>query len=113
MFPTKKKPFYVYPNPAEPEFNEGLDMVCRGRELSSGGRRINNFEQLEKHVKEWGLDPKTISMFLQAFKYGIPPHGGLGLGLERLTSKLLGLENIKEATLFPRDINRIDNLLSS
>lgn len=110
-YPTKKKPFYVYPNPEEPEFNEGLDMVCRGRELSSGGRRINNFEQLEKHVKEWGLDPKTITMFLQAFKYGVPPEGGFAFGAERLVLQFLNLPNVRQAVIFPRDMNRIDERL--
>ncbi len=110
-YPTKKKPFYVYPNPAEPEFNEGLDMICRGRELSSGGRRINNFEQLEKHVKEWNLDPKTITMFLQAFKYGVPPEGGFAFGAERLVMQFLNLPNVRQAVIFPRDMNRIDERL--
>ncbi len=110
-YPTKKKPFYVYPNPEETEFNEGLDMICRGRELSSGGRRINNFEQLEKHVKEWELDPKTISMFLQAFKYGVPPEGGFAFGAERLVLQFLNLPNVRQAVIFPRDMNRIDERL--
>jgi nondiscriminating aspartyl-tRNA synthetase len=110
-YPTKKKPFYVYPNPEEPEFNEGLDMVCRGRELSSGGRRINNYEQLEKHVKEWGLDPKTITMFLQAFKYGVPPEGGFAFGAERIVMQFLNLPNVRQAVIFPRDMNRIDERL--
>jgi nondiscriminating aspartyl-tRNA synthetase len=110
-YPTKKKPFYVYPNPEEPEFNEGVDMICRGRELLSGGRRINNFEQLEKHVKEWGLDPKTITMFLQAFKYGVPPEGGFAFGAERITMQFLNLPNIRQAVIFPRDMNRIDERL--
>jgi nondiscriminating aspartyl-tRNA synthetase len=110
-YPTKKKPFYVYPNPAEPEYNEGLDMVCRGRELSSGGRRINNFEQLQKHVKEWGLDPKTITMFLQAFRYGVPPEGGFAFGAERLVMQFLNLPNVRQAVIFPRDMNRIDERL--
>jgi len=107
-YPTKKKPFYVYPNPDEPEFNEGVDLICRGRELLSGGRRINNFEQLEKHVKEWDLDPKTISMFLQAFKYGVPPEGGFAFGAERITMQFLNLQNVRQAVIFPRDMNRID-----
>jgi nondiscriminating aspartyl-tRNA synthetase len=110
-YPTKKKPFYVYPNPEEPEFNEGLDMICRGRELSSGGRRINNFEQLEKHVKEWNLDPKTITMFLQAFKYGVPPEGGFAFGAERIVMQFLNLPNVRQAVIFPRDMNRIDERL--
>jgi len=110
-FPTKQKPFYVYPNPEEPEFNEGVDLICRGRELLSGGRRINNFEQLEKHVKEWNLDPKTISMFLQAFKYGVPPEGGFAFGAERITMQFLNLPNVRQAVMFPRDMNRIDERL--
>ncbi len=110
-YPTKKKPFYVYPNPDEPEFNEGVDLICRGRELLSGGRRINNFEQLEKHVKEWDLDPKTISMFLQAFKYGVPPEGGFAFGAERITMQFLNLQNVRQAVIFPRDMNRIDETL--
>jgi len=60
-----------------------------------------------------GLDPSMFSYYLQAFKYGMPPHGGFGMGLERLTAKMLGVENVKEATLFPRDLNRIDTLLST
>ena len=110
-YPTKKKPFYVYPNPEEPEYNEGLDMICRGRELSSGGRRINNFEQLEKNVKEWDLDPKTITMFLQAFKYGVPPEGGFAFGAERIVLQFLNLPNIRQTVIFPRDMNRIDERL--
>jgi len=110
-YPTKKKPFYVYPNPEEPEYNEGLDMICRGRELSSGGRRINNFAQLEKHVQEWGLDPKTISMFLQAFKYGVPPEGGFAFGAERIVLQFLNLPNVRQTVIFPRDMNRIDERL--
>ncbi len=110
-YPTKKKPFYVYPNPKEPELNEGLDLICRGRELSSGGRRINNFEQLEKHVNEWEIDPKTISMFLQAFKYGVPPEGGFAFGAERLVLQFLNLPNVRQAVIFPRDMNRIDERL--
>jgi nondiscriminating aspartyl-tRNA synthetase len=110
-FPTKQKPFYVYPNPEKPEYNEGVDLICRGRELLSGGRRINNFEQLEKHVKEWNLDPKTISMFLQAFKYGVPPEGGFAFGAERITMQFLNLPNVRQAVIFPRDMNRIDERL--
>ena len=110
-FPTRKKPFYVYPDANDPEFNEGVDLICRGRELLSGGRRINNYKQLEEHVKIWGLDPKNISMFLQAFKYGVPPEGGFAFGAERITMQFLNLPNIRQATMFPRDMNRIDERL--
>jgi nondiscriminating aspartyl-tRNA synthetase len=110
-YPTKKKPFYVYPNPENPEFNEGMDLLCRGVEWLSGGRRINEYEQLLQHVKEWGMDGDKIRIFLDAFKYGVPPEGGFAFGAERITMQLLGLKNIREASMFPRDMNRIDVLL--
>ncbi|MEK7101660.1 MAG: amino acid--tRNA ligase-related protein, partial [Patescibacteria group bacterium] len=112
-YPTRKKPFYVYPNPEHPEFNEGMDLLCRGVEWLSGGRRINNYAQLMEHVKEWGMDPEKISMFLEAFKYGVPPEGGFALGAERMTMQILELKNVREASMFPRDMNRIDTLLST
>ncbi len=111
-YPTRKKPFYVYPNPEEPEFNEGMDLICRGVEWLSGGRRINEYDQLMKHVEEWGMDPNKIKMFLQAFKYGVPPEGGFAFGAERITMQLLGLKNVREASMFPRDMNRIDERLT-
>ncbi|MBP6904497.1 MAG: aspartate--tRNA(Asn) ligase [Candidatus Pacebacteria bacterium] len=111
-YPTKKKPFYVYPNPEEPEYNEGMDLICRGVEWLSGGRRINNYNQLMEHVNEWGMDPNKIKMFLQAFKYGVPPEGGFAFGAERITMQILQLKNIREATMFPRDMNRIDERLN-
>jgi nondiscriminating aspartyl-tRNA synthetase len=111
-YPTRQKPFYVFPNPEEPEFNEGMDLLCRGIEWLSGGRRINDYAQLTKHVELWGMDPSAITMFLEAFKYGVPPEGGFAFGAERMTMQILGLKNIREATLFPRDMNRIDTLLA-
>jgi nondiscriminating aspartyl-tRNA synthetase len=107
-YPTKQKPFYVYPNPENPEFNEGMDLLCRGREWLSGGRRINDYAQLMEHVEKWGMEPKKIEMFLEAFRYGAPPEGGFAFGVERMTMQILGLKNIREATLFPRDMHRID-----
>jgi nondiscriminating aspartyl-tRNA synthetase len=112
-FPTRKKPFYVYPNPEEPEFNEGMDLLCRGIEWLSGGRRINDYDQLLKHVEIWGMDPKKVKMFLEAFKYGAPPEGGFAFGAERITMQLLGLKNVREACMFPRDMERIDERFSS
>lgn len=111
-YPTKQKPFYVYPNPENPEFNEGMDLLCRGIEWLSGGRRINDYAQLMKHVEEWKMDPKKVEMFLEAFRYGAPPEGGFAFGAERMTMQILGLKNIREATMFPRDMNRIDQPLS-
>jgi nondiscriminating aspartyl-tRNA synthetase len=111
-YPTRKKPFYVYPNPENPEFNEGMDLICRGVEWLSGGRRINKYDQLMEHVKEWGMDPAKVKMFLEAFKYGVPPEGGFAFGAERMTMQLLGLKNVREASMFPRDMNRIDERLT-
>lgn len=111
-YPTRQKPFYVYPNPEKPEFNEGMDLLCRGVEWLSGGRRINDYKQLEEHVKIWNMDPNKIKMFLEAFKYGVPPEGGFAFGAERITMQLLGLKNIREACIFPRDMNRIDEKLN-
>ena len=110
-YPTRQKPFYVFPSEENPEFNEGVDLICRGRELLSGGRRINNYEQLMEHVKIWGMDPAKIKMFLDSFKYGVPPEGGFAFGAERITMQFLNLANIREATLFPRDMGRIDETL--
>ncbi len=112
-YPTRKKPFYVYPNPENPEFNEGMDLLCRGVEWLSGGRRINDYNQLLEHVKEWNMDPKKIEMFLEAFRYGVPPEGGFAFGAERMTMQILSLKNIREATMFPRDMSRIDQRLST
>ncbi|MEK7135412.1 MAG: aspartate--tRNA(Asn) ligase [Patescibacteria group bacterium] len=111
-YPTRKKPFYVYPNPENPEFNEGMDLICRGVEWLSGGRRVNDYKQLMEHVETWGMDPSKIKMFLEAFKYGVPPEGGFALGAERMTMQLLELKNIREASMFPRDMNRIDESLN-
>ena len=112
-YPTRKKPFYVYPNPEEPEYNEGMDLLCRGIEWLSGGRRVNDYKQLMKHVKIWKMDPNKVKMFLEAFKYGAPPEGGFALGAERITMQILELKNVREASMFPRDMNRIDEKLNS
>ena len=112
-YPTKNKPFYVYPNPDNPEYNEGMDLLCKGLEWLSGGRRVNDYKQLMEHVKEWKMDPDKIKLFLEAFKYGVPPEGGFAFGAERMTMQILGLSNIREASIFPRDMERIDERLTS
>jgi nondiscriminating aspartyl-tRNA synthetase len=111
-YPTSKRPMYAFEDPEDPNYTNSFDLLFRGVEIATGGQRINDYEKLVEKIKSKGLDPEKFSFYLQAFKYGMPPHGGFGMGLERLTAKLLGLHNIKEATLFPREINRIDNLLS-
>jgi len=111
-FPTAKRPFYTYEDEADPGYTKSFDLLFRGLEITTGGQRIHQYDALVANIKKWGMDPKHFSFYLQAFKYGMPPEGGLATGLERLTARLLGLSNVKEATLFPRDLNRIDTLLS-
>ncbi len=112
-FPVSKRPFYTYEDENDPGYTRGGDLLFRGVEITTLAQRIHDYDKLVASMEKKGLDPHQFRYYLQAFKYGIPPHGGFGLGLERLTAKLLGLENVKEATLFPRDLNRIDNLLST
>jgi len=112
-YPTKERPFYTYPDPDNPEYNQGFDLIGRGTEWMTGGRRIHNYEMLLEHVREWGITPKNIELYLQAYKYGMPPLGGFAFGAERITMHILGLKNIREASLFPRDMERIDVRLST
>ena len=111
-FPISKRPFYTYEDESDPGYANGGDLLFRGVEITTLAQRIHDYDKLVASMISKKLDPEKFRYYLQAFKFGMPPHGGLGLGLERLTAKLLGLENVKEATLFPRDLNRIDNLLS-
>ena len=111
-FPIEKTAFYAYEDPEDKGYTKYFDLLFRGVELVSGGQRTHNYEELIERLKYKDLDPEDFSFYLQAFKLGMPPHGGWGMGLERLTQKILGLDNVKEATLFPRDMNRIDTLLS-
>jgi nondiscriminating aspartyl-tRNA synthetase len=106
-YPTKKKPFYAMPVPENPEVTRYGDLILRGAEVISGGQRINNYDQLVQSIKSKGLNPEHFDYYLDAFKYGMPPEGGFGMGLERLTSKILKISNIKLATLFPRDMHRL------
>lgn len=111
-FPTAKRPFYTYRDEVDPTRTKGFDLLFRGIEITTGAQRIHDYDALIASLTEKGLNPEKFAFYLQAFKYGMPPHGGFGMGLERLTQKFLGLANVKEATLFPRDLNRIDTLLS-
>ena len=112
-FPMAKRPFYTHEDENDIGYAKGFDLLFRGVEITTGAQRIHKYDELVEALKKKGLNPDKFSFYLQAFKSGMPPHGGFGMGLERLTAKLLGLENVKEATLFPRDLNRIDTLLST
>lgn len=107
-FPTSSKPFYTKPDPNNPEYSLSYDLLFRGVEVLSGSQRINDYQQLVDSIKSRGMDPKNFEMYLQAFKYSMPPEGGFSFGLERLTMYLLNLSNIREASLYPRDMERVD-----
>lgn len=110
-FPTASRAFYTM---AEDEtYSRGFDLLFRGLEINSGAQRIHHYEEMVERIKGRGMDPEKFSFYLQAFKYGMPPHGGCSTGLERFTARMLELANVKEATAFPRDTNRIDLRLSS
>lgn len=112
-FPTKKRAFYTMPDPENPEFSLSFDLLFRGIEICSGSQRINNYDQLVESIKGRGMDPKNFEVYLHCFKYGMPPEGGFSFGLERITMKLLELKNVREASLFPRDMERVDIRLST
>ena len=106
-YPSKKRPFYTMDDPNDPEYTLSFDLLFRGLEITSGGQRIHDYhKQVEKMIK-LGTDPEQFETYLMLHKYGAPPHGGLGIGLERLTMHLLGAKNVRETTMFPRDINRV------
>lgn len=111
-YPTAKRAFYSLADPSDPEYSLSYDLLFRGMEILSGSQRVNDYTALVKIIKARGMDPKDFELYLQAFKYGMPPEGGFSFGLERLTMQLLGLKNIREASLFPRDMERVDIRLS-
>ncbi len=110
-FPTKKRAFYTFSKPEGPDISRSFDLLFRGLEINSGSQRIHNHDELLEKMRARNMDPEKFSYYLQAFKYGMPPHGGCSTGLERLTARMLELQNVKEASVFPRDMNRIDTLL--
>jgi nondiscriminating aspartyl-tRNA synthetase len=112
-FPTKKRAFYTMPDPKDPEYSLSYDLLFRGLEILSGSQRIHEYEKLVAAMKAKGVSPENFSMYLMAFQYGMPPEGGFSFGLERLTMKLLELSNVREASLFPRDMERVDVRLSA
>ena len=104
-YPRSKRPMYTMPEGTES--THSFDLLFRGLEITTGGQRIHNYEQLKESISSRGLNVDSFAGYLEVFKYGMPPHGGLAIGLERLTSQLLGLRNVREVTLFPRDRDRI------
>lgn len=111
-YPVRKRPFYTMPDKSNPDLTLSFDLLGISEEWVTGGQRINDYEMLLSHVKKWGNSPSSFEIYLQAFSYGMPPEGGFAMGLERITKDILGLSNIREASLFPRDMERIDERFS-
>jgi nondiscriminating aspartyl-tRNA synthetase len=106
-YPSAKRPFYAMNDPMRPELTLSFDLLFRGMEITTGGQRLHRYEDYVSKMTARGMDITAFEPYLQTFKYGMPPHGGFGLGLERLTAKLCGVENIKACSLFPRDLDRL------
>lgn len=104
-YPRKKRPMYTMPY--DEKYTKSFDLLFRGLEITTGGQRIHSFDMLKENMIYKGLNPDNFTEYLEAFKYGMPPHGGLAIGLERLTAQLIRLKNVREASLFPRDRTRL------
>lgn len=106
-YPVAKRPMYTMPDYEDKTLTKSFDLIYDGLEITTGGQRINDYEMLKENIIKFGLNPEDFDFYLDTFKYGMPPHGGFAIGLERLTMKILKLSNIREATLVPRDMKRL------
>src|SRR5439155_16814685 len=106
-FPTAKRAFYTHPEPERPEWSRSFDLLYRGLEIVTGGQRLHRYDDYLAALTARGMDPGPFGGYLDAFRWGLPPHGGWGLGLERLLAQALGFQNVREVTLFPRDRGRL------
>lgn len=107
-YPTAKRPMYAMECEDNPEITKSFDLIYKGLEITTGGQRIHDYEMLKGKMEGLGLDLEAFKFYLDTFKYGMPPHGGFAIGLERITKQVLDLSNIREAALFPRDMKRIE-----
>ena len=107
-YPSKKRPFYAMDDPEDTAFTLSFDLLFRGMEITTGGQRIHDYRRLLEKMEARGMTGEGMEQYLSAFKHGMPPHGGLGIGLERLTMKLMEEDNVRETTLFPRDLSRLE-----
>ena len=107
-YPSKKRPFYAMDDPEDTRFTLSFDLLFHGLEITTGGQRIHDYHMLKQKIADRGMEEDGMEQYLDTFKHGMPPHGGLGIGLERLTMQLLGEDNVRETCLFPRDMNRLE-----
>lgn len=106
-YPMVKRPFYTHPDPADPTYSNSFDLLFRGTELVTGGQRLHRYDDYLAALDAAHLPHEPFATYLEAFRYGMPPHGGFAIGLERLLMQLLDLPNLRLATLFPRDLTRL------
>ena len=106
-YPMRKRPFYTHPDPERPEFSNSFDLIFRGTELVTGGQRLHRYDDYIAALEKAGLPIEPFERYLEAFRFGMPPHGGFAIGLERLLMQLTGVPNIRLATTFPRDLKRL------
>ncbi|HEY9242240.1 MAG TPA: aspartate--tRNA(Asn) ligase [Streptosporangiaceae bacterium] len=106
-YPMRKRPFYTHPQPGDERWSNSFDLLFRGVELVTGGQRLHRYPDYLAAIQACGEDPAVYAGYLDCFAHGMPPHGGFALGLERWTSRLTGADNVREVTLFPRDLHRL------
>ncbi|MGC4108112.1 MAG: aspartate--tRNA(Asn) ligase [Thermomicrobiales bacterium] len=106
-YPMRKRPFYTHPDPTRPAWSNSFDLLFRGQEIMTGGQRLHEYPDYLTALTDRGLDAEPFAGYLEAFRHGMPPHGGFALGVERMIALLVGTPNVREVTLFPRDMQRL------
>ncbi len=107
-YPSRKRPFYTMDDPDDPKYTYSFDLLFRGMEVTTGGQRIHDYQTLVDKIAARKMSQEGMEQYLDTFRHGLPPHGGLGIGLERLTMQLIGEDNVREVSLFPRDLSRLE-----
>ncbi len=106
-YPMSKRPFYTHPQPDDDRWSNSFDLLCMGLEITTGGQRLHQYADYQAAIAARGMDPEPFAGYLEAFKTGMPPHGGFAIGLERMVKQIVGAANVREVMLFPRDMNRL------
>ena len=106
-YPMAKRPFYTHPDPQRPQYSNSFDLLFRGLEVTTGGQRLHRYQDYVAALRAIGQDPEPLAWYLEAFRHGMPPHGGFAIGLERFIARLVDVPNVRETTLFPRDLQRL------